>query len=240
MKRRKLFLITGLLLLFTGCGEFFMICSLNPFYQERNITLIPGIEGNWSVSVVKAKSDTTQNDHSTVWKQVDTTSVWSIRQFILEQKIKTKNGTDSTVFSPQNYYHVKLFTNRSDSSLYTFKVVLFKVKNNLYADILPIEIAGLNRSKLAGDTHLVVHTLAKIMLTDGNLSLSWLGSDCMKEMIENKRVRVSYRWVKESKRLLLTGTSNELTGLIERYAGEPRFIDWNNQKAMLKLNQINK
>lgn len=240
MKRRKLFLITGLLLLFSGCNEFFMICSLNRFYLEKNIILVPGIEGNWAASEVKAKSDTTEKDISSAWSHIDTTSVWSFRQFISEEKRKTKLGIDSVVFMPQNYYHVKLLSNSTDSSLYTFKVVLFKVKNNIYADVMSIESSVLNKSKLAGDSHLKVHTLAKVNLADGKLNLAWLGADCMKEMIENKRVRVSYRWVKDSKRLLLTGTSNELTGLIDRYAGESRFIDWENQQAMLKFNQINK
>jgi hypothetical protein len=60
----------------------------------------------------------------------------------------------------------------------------------------------------------------------------------MKGMIEKKRVRVNYKWVESAKRLLLTGTSEQLTGMMERYAGEPRFIDWENQQAMLQLNLI--
>jgi hypothetical protein len=61
----------------------------------------------------------------------------------------------------------------------------------------------------------------------------------MKEMIEEKRVRVHYRWVSQAKRLLLTGSSEQLTGMIERYADQSRFIDWERQPAMLKLNRIN-
>jgi hypothetical protein len=52
-------------------------------------------------------------------------------------------------------------------------------------------------------------------------------------------VRVNYRWVKDASRLLLVGSSEQLTGMIERFAGEPRFIDWDKQPAMLKLNPIN-
>jgi hypothetical protein len=39
--------------------------------------------------------------------------------------------------------------------------------------------------------------------------------------------------------LLLTASSKDLTAMIERYANEKRFIDWEDQPAMLKLNRIN-
>jgi hypothetical protein len=61
----------------------------------------------------------------------------------------------------------------------------------------------------------------------------------MKEMIENKRVRVNYQWVKEANKFLLTASPEELTGMIERYADQPRFIDWESQKARLMLNHLN-
>jgi hypothetical protein len=61
----------------------------------------------------------------------------------------------------------------------------------------------------------------------------------MKSMIEEKHVRIKYRWVADAKRLLLTASSKELTDMIERYAEEKRFIDWEDQPAMLKLNRIN-
>jgi hypothetical protein len=61
----------------------------------------------------------------------------------------------------------------------------------------------------------------------------------MKEMIQKKRVRIQYRYVPDAGRLLLTASSKDLTAMIERYANEKRFIDWEDQPAMLKLNRIN-
>jgi hypothetical protein len=60
----------------------------------------------------------------------------------------------------------------------------------------------------------------------------------MKEMIEKKRVRVKYKYVPDAGRLLLTASSESLTEMIEHYAHQKRFIDWENQPAMLKLNRI--
>ena len=61
----------------------------------------------------------------------------------------------------------------------------------------------------------------------------------MKDMIEKKRVRVNCQWNDSESRLLLTGSPEQLTGMIDRYAGETRFIDWEDQSAMLKLNRLN-
>jgi len=61
----------------------------------------------------------------------------------------------------------------------------------------------------------------------------------VKDMIEKKRVRIKYRYVPDAGRLLLTASSQDLTEMVERYADQKRFIDWEDQPAMLKLNRIN-
>ena len=92
---------------------------------------------------------------------------------------------------------------------------------------------------MAKENYFTVHTLARVTIQNRQLQLSWLGSDYMKGMIEGKRVRIKYRYVSDAGRLLLTASSEELTAMLERYASEKRFIDWEDQPAMLKLNRIN-
>jgi hypothetical protein len=152
--------------------------------------------------------------------------------------VKDKHGVDSTTFKPENYYHAKL-TRSSDSTNYEFKVVLFHIKKDLYADFIPNNKEGLLKSKLSSGSFFEVHTLARVTLNNNQIGLSWLGADCMKEMIEKKRVRVNYQWVQETGRFVLTASSNELTAMIERYADQSRFIDWENQKAKLELTSLN-
>ena len=84
-----------------------------------------------------------------------------------------------------------------------------------------------------------MHTLAHVDLKDRQIQLSWLGADCMKEMIEKKRVRVNYHYVKEVNRLMLIASSEDLTTMIERYGEQPRFINWDAQQAKLELNRLN-
>lgn len=238
MKLRKLLIVLGIILFISGCSDFVMICSLNPFYLEQNITLSPEIEGNWSAQPIQSKKDSTDKN-SSHWELLDTTSVWEIRQFISEEKMKDKQGNDSTVFKPQNHYIVKLTGNNPDSAQYQFRLVLFGINGTIYGDFSPREISAIQKSRMARENYFTVHTLARITFQDKQLKVSWLGAEYMKSMIEDKRVRIKYRWVEDAKRLLLTASSKELTDMIERYADQKRFIDWDDQPAMLKLNRIN-
>jgi len=238
MKRPKAIILIGIILLLTGCTDFFMICSLNPFYLEKDVRLMPEIEGRWNALPIYSAASNNSNGHD-VWKQMDTTAVWTIERVIAKETLKTKKGKDSVVFKPLNHYSVKLQSTLADSTIYKFKMVLFTVNKGVYADFMPLENTGLEKSRFATESYFKIHTLARIDLSGEQFKISWLGAGYMKDMIEKKRVRVSYRWVSGAGRLLLTGSSEQLTGMIEHYAGEPRFVDWQNQQAMLKLNRIN-
>jgi hypothetical protein len=238
MKLRKLLIVSGILLFISGCSDFMMICSLSPFYLEKDVTLAPEIEGNWSVHPIQSKKDSTEKS-SSHWEAADTTSIWRINQFISEEKIKTKKGLDSTVFKPQNFYVVKLSGGNPDSAKYQFHLTLFRINGILYGDFSPRELTAIKESRMARENYFTVHTLARIQVLNKQLKISWLGSEYMKSMIEDKRVRIKYRWVPDAGRLLLTASSQDLTEMIERYADQKRFIDWNDQPAMLNLKRIN-
>ena len=238
MKLRKLLIVAGILLFISGCSDFCMICSLNPFYLDKNIALLPEIEGSWAAHPIQSQKDT-KDKNSSPWELADTTLVWSIKQRISEEKIKTKQGKDSTVMKPLNFYVAKLLGSNPDSAQYQFKVVLFRINGSIYADFSPFEMKAIKNSRMARENYLTVHTLARISVQKNQLNLSWLGADYMKSMIENKRVRVKYRYVPDAGRLILTASSDELNSMIERYADEKRFVDWEDQSAMMKLTRLN-
>jgi hypothetical protein len=239
MNRLKVLVIFAIILFATGCSEYFMICSLNPFYLEKDVVLINQIEGKWNANPLVAKIKSGEKEESpSVWRQADTTSLWKIERFISQEAVKTKNGKDSTVRRPANYYKVKLISAQADSAVYQFKMVLFRVNNDLYADFSPLGSTGMDKSRFATESYFTAHTLAKVGIHKNKLVISWLAEESMKGMIENKRVRVNYKWVNSASRLLLTGSSEQLTEMIDRYAGELRFIDWENQQAMLTLNRV--
>jgi hypothetical protein len=237
MKLRKLLITTGLLIFISGCSEFMMICSLNPFYIEKNIILVPEIEGEWTATAIQSKKDSTE-ENSSQWGPADTTFVWSIKRKIVEEKVKTPKGKDSTVYKPLNFYVAKLVNAHPDSAQYQFRMVVFKVNNVLYADFSPYETPYFSNSRMAKENYFTVHTLARITFQNKQMKVSWLGSDYMKGMIEDKRVRIKYRYVPDAGRLLLTASSDDLTEMIERYAHQKRFIDWDDKPAMLKLTRV--
>jgi len=195
------------------------------------------VEGTWSARPLIPKSVKEKSD---VWFSADTLCEWKIERYISRTTQKTPKGKDTTVVNPMNFYEVKLISIASDSLPHSFKMVLFKIKNVLYADFTPRDNLIFSGSRFARESYFPIHTLARVKITNGKMDISWLGAEYMKEMIEKKRVRVNYSWVESAKRLLLTGTSEQLTGMINRYAGEPRFIDWENQLAMLHLTLINR
>lgn len=238
MKLRKLLIITGIFLFISGCSDFMMICSLNPFYLDKYVVLNPEIEGNWGAHQIQSKNDSKDNN-SSHWEMADTLSSWSIRQKIFRETQKTKQGNDSIVLKPQNFYVVKLVNSNPDSVKYQFKMVLFRIKDALFADFSPYEIPAITNSRMAKENYLTVHTLARVNFRNKQLFVSWLGTDYMKTMIEEKRVRIKYKYVPSAGRLILTASSEDLIAMIKRYAFETRFIDWEDQPAMLKLNRIN-
>jgi hypothetical protein len=232
---KRTVIIAVLLLLAAGCSDYFMICSLHPFYLEKDVVLLPGVEGSWLARPVHPLTKDQGNEKDEVWSEADTLNVWKIERTISRTSQKTKAGKDTTIINPMNYYGATLAGINRDTTWYHYKVVLFRVRNLVYADFTPTENSAFRNSRLSKENHFPVHTLASIKLEGNSLKVSWLGAEYMKEMIEKKRVRVSYKWVESAKRLLLTGSSEQLTGMIERYADEKRFIDWENQKAMLHM-----
>jgi hypothetical protein len=238
MKRLKVLIISLFILSLAGCSDYYMICSLNPFYLDKDVTMVTAIVGKWKAIPLQQITASGKKGDSPPWQQFDTTSCWKIERVISKETVKTKKGKDSVFYKPLNYYMVNLISTQKDTTFYKFRMVLFRINKALYADLMPVDNTGLSKSLLASESYFSVHTLARVVLRNNQFSFSWLGAEYMKEMIEKKRVRVSYMWVHSASRLLLTGTPEQLTGMIERYANEPRFIDWNNQKAMLKLNRI--
>jgi hypothetical protein len=238
MNYRKLLIIFALILIVSSCSDFVMICSLNPFFLDENVVTDRQVEGNWQARQIQSENDA-KSKNSSHWEKADTTGVWHIKQFVAKEKVKTKRGTDSTVFKPQNYYEVKLTGSTPDTVKYQFRLTLFRIKGVLYGDFSPIGSTFSPPSRMAKENYFTVHTLSRIQIKNRQLFFSWLSTDCMREMIEKKRVRVKYRYVPDAGRLLLTATSESLTEMIERYAFQKRFIDWDNQPAMLNLSPIN-
>lgn len=227
--------IVLVLIFISGCSEFMMIWSLNPFYLEKDIAFDTKIEGTWKAYPLRIKSG---SESQLKWEASDTLSNWMISRQISRESVVTRQGKDSSFFKTQNYYIVKLAEANPDSARYQFKLVLFKIKGVLFADFSPFENIAVKQSRMTRENYVAGHTLARVQLAHGQVHLSWLGADYMKDMIQEKRVRIKYTYLNGIGRLILTATSEQLTAMIERYAFEKRFIDWDDQPAMLRLERL--
>ncbi len=237
MKPIRILTIAGLIVLLAGCNDFFMVCSVNPFYTGKNIVIDPSMEGRWSSEPITAANS--GNDKSVVWKQADTILTWKIERYISKDTYKDRNKKDSVSIQPRNYYLLKLQLPGTDSTSYEFKMVLFRVKGNLYADIMPLTNFAIEHSRMMKENFLLVHTLARINTEGKSRTLAWLSEQTMRKMIEEKHVRARYLYSSSVERFMLTGPSEQLTTMIERHGSEKRFIDWDNQPAFMKLNPMN-
>ncbi|MCE1198720.1 MAG: hypothetical protein LWW85_07115 [Marinilabiliales bacterium] len=233
MNKGKWLLWALVILLFAGCSDFVLICSLNPFYQQKDVVHLPAIEGKWSVRPITCKGK-----KEATWRNSDTASIWRFRRETQVEHLKSSTGKDSVATRLLDSYRIDFLEGGSDTVRYRFIAVFFRIDGNLFADFMPADISGLERSFFAKEGFLRVHTLARLTY-DGNLPrFSWLSYDTVKEMLEKKRARLSYRWAGSSNRLLLTGTPEELTSAIHRYGNQPRYIDWDKQDARLQLKPI--
>ncbi len=237
MRQIKILIVFGVFLLLGGCNDFFMVCSVNPFYTSENIVVDNLMEGCWSSQPLSVEN--CGNDKSVVWKQADTTLLWKIERYISKDTYKDRNGKDSVSMKPQNHYTIRLQIPGTDSTSYMFKMVLFRVKGNLYADIMPLTNFAIEHSRMVKDNFLLVHTLARVNEAGRSRTLAWLSEETMKKMIEEKHVRARYLYSSSVERFMLTGPSEQLTAMIERHGSEKRFIDWDCQPAFMKLNPVN-
>jgi hypothetical protein len=220
MKRLKYLLFLTPLFIQAGCDDYTMICSLNPFYIEKQVVLLPQIEGVW-----QANPDLSLDP--SIWKTVDKTCHWNVSQKLDGDK------------KPVNEYLVEIYRNKPDSIGFSFKLRIFMADNQLYADFCNASNIASDNSRLTFENQYPVHTLARIINKDNQIVLSWLNDETMISMIEEKRVRASFKWVNSANRVLLTGSSAQLFEMVEKYCNEKRFVDWEKQEAMLTLTRVN-
>ena len=236
MKRINSIIFFAFIILITGCSEDAMVCSVNPFYLDKNVVYIPEIAGYWSAKPIYP--DSINEDYKNPWEDTDTNSVWSITRPTVIVNPEYPSETDTAVIYPYRNYILTL-KKPKDSIYYRFHLTLFKIENTLYADFLPNIIPTIEKSTLLRESiNNGYHTLARVEMNDSLLILTWLSGYSMAEMIANKRVRTEFMWDAQRERfisIILTSNSKELTFMIQRYFNQKRFIDWTNQPAMIKL-----
>lgn len=228
-----------LLLLLAACDDPSLMGSLKQFYAPKKIILMPEIEGIWGAMPNPLQKGAKTNDRTVGLDKLDTTAVWTIRRQLEGTSVlKNRLGNDSVVYRMRDNYVVTMVNRDSSLSQYSFEVTFFQINKTVYADFYPSGNNTIQNSKLASDGHLKLHTLARVTRTSDGIALTWLSSKTVREMLEQKRVRLNYEWIPSIDRMVLTGSSAQLTDMLETYGDQQRFIDWENQSAKLHLTQL--
>jgi hypothetical protein len=139
-----------------------------------------------------------------------------------------ENGKDTWTFQKSEEDHYKVVYTESGQSG-KFEVHLVKLGKFLFADFYPEEPEignGFYRGHL-----LPVHTFARVRLEGDKLQLSMLDPDWLKEMIQQKKVRIPHE-VLNDEDFVLTAATEELQKLVQTYAEDPKAFS--NDSAWLR------
>jgi hypothetical protein len=196
----RLIILTLLFLIINGC----VVKSLFPFYTSNSVVFEKKFLGNW-VDTENAK--------------------WNIQPFqevILKENKKTSpSELDDDQFAMYNKFkkgYVVYF--EKDSTKSSFLAMAFKINNQLFLDVTPIEDSEFDGLKNdLYKLHLIgTHTLAKFdLLNDNEIDIKWFSSDKLEELLKENRIKIKHEKVGFWDTIVLTASSEELEKFIKKY-----------------------
>jgi hypothetical protein len=196
----KLFLpLIGLLIL-SSC----VIKSLHPFYTEDTICFEKIFIGSWNAT------------GNGLWK------VEPFQKVILKENGKSKPSelNESELTSYKKYKHAYVLYFEKDSNKTTFLAMPFKIDNQMFLDIIPVEDSTSEKSKNGlYKMHLIeTHSLAKFdIVSDNEINISWLSSKKLDELLIGNRIKIQHEKVGFGETVILTASSEELVKFIKKY-----------------------
>lgn len=208
MKPRQLVFLFALLI-FSSC----VIKSLHPFYTEDTIYFEKKFIGTW------------KDGKKGVWK------VEPVQKVILKENKKTKpselSASEFNIYTKYKNGYVLYF--EKDSTNTSFMAMPFKIDNQLFLDITPIE--DRENEKAKNDLyrmHLIeTHSLAKFdLISENEIEIKWLSSKKLEELLKGNRIKIQHEKVGFGETVLLTASSEELVKFIKKYMNSKDEDKW--------------
>ena len=199
-KPRLIIFLLGLLFL-SSC----VIKSLHPFYTKDLIYFEKKFIGNW------------QDLENGSWQ------ILPIQEVILKENKKTNpSQLDKDQLSIyNNYKHGYAVYFEKDSTKSSFLAMAFKINNQLFLDVTPIEDKEIDdlKNNLLYKIHLIgTHTLAKFdILNDNQIDINWFSSEKLEKLLKENRIKIKHEKVGFWDTILLTASSEELEKFIKKY-----------------------
>ena len=159
------------------------------------------------------------------------------------------NSTKDTIYwkveaSKDKKYIIKVNDNNKKNEEALFYLHLIKLKNNIYADLFPVEENSLITDSDPGlflMSHITpVHSFSKLSLGKNNIEVQYFASKWLKEILKKNKNCVDYHKIKVSdcegeNCFLLTSPPKKLQKLITKY-GEENFRLKDN---IIRFNRLN-
>ncbi len=191
MKRFSITLTAAILLL-SGCT----VLSFYPFFTKDVLIRDDRLTGVWN----------TYNNSEITWEinfpdsviEATAETQWN------EKKVKNK-------FT----YLLKCFAKDEPGDTATFKIHLFKLKDQLFLDFCPEDWEIKN--EMLSFHLMAAHTVAKVELND-TLNVNWMEPEWFDELIRKNKIRIHHE--KNDHYTLLTAKSEELKNFISKYASD--------------------
>ena len=147
-------------------------------------------------------------------------SVWKIGQG------KKKTG----LFKPDQPDNSYLITYTNDKGPATFSVHMFRLAGQLFLDFFPVEAETGND---LFDSHLVpAHTVARLDLTDQNLTIRWYDEQWLIGLFRENKIRIAHEKIptgyksdgQEDFQVILTAPTEDLQKFLLKYAADPEAL----------------
>jgi len=198
--KTRFFVLSLLFLIINGC----VVKSLFPFYTSNSVVFEKKFIGNW-IDTEYAK--------------------WNIQPFqeviLKENKKISPSELDDEQFALYNKYgkaYVVYF--EKDSTKSSFLAMAFKINNQLFLDVTPIEDSEIDGLKNDLYKHHLIgtHTLAKFdLINDNEIDIKWFSSDKLEELLDENRIKIKHEKIGFWDTIVLTASSEELEKFIKKY-----------------------
>lgn len=208
----RIFYILLIMFLLTGC----IVKSLHPFYTEDAVYFDDRFLGSW-----QDNKNTKCEVYSFANMFLKINHKGSINDLSVEQKEEYEKY--------QNAYYVII---RDGSKEATFSAVAFKIEEQIFLDLTPINIDLDNINELASNHLMGMHTLVKLDFSEDGKSvlLKYFSENKLIDLLNENRVKLRYEKIGHNEaNYVLTASSKELQRFLKKYLASDEIDKWETQ-----------
>lgn len=218
MKTWKSVILIGIAILLNSC----IVKSLQPFYTSDSLsynekfigTWVDSEKGEWDIKSFKdglKDTNISKKKIKTSEKDVKYTVKTEFTEFDSDP---SDDVTNLTEFYKKGY----LISYKDQDKEALFVAMPFKIDNQYFLDFIPFMYDNNSVNELVNQHLMTTHSVAKIDVnSDKEIAFSWLNENKVKELFDNKKLRLKHEGIGLEKDLLLTASSEELYVFLKKY-----------------------